>query len=166
LAIPISIILVGLLYLGIHLLLVNFDPSIRMYKDVLQEAKRKLAVIRLSERKITNTRIRSLVGEIIGITEEVIKFTQNKNSSLSDVRRMLTFYLDNTSEILEKYSSIQGQKYIDQSTTTVLNRVEEYLGAVKINFEAQFNKLLKNDLDDMSVKMEVVKEMINWEEGK
>ena len=77
---------------------------------------------------------------------------------------MLTFYLDNTSEILEKYVSLQGQKFMDPATLAIFKKAEELITSIRLNFSSQLNKLLKNDLMDITVQMDVMKEMLQMEE--
>ncbi|NEW09174.1 hypothetical protein GK047_24680 [Paenibacillus sp. SYP-B3998] len=164
--IPLSVILVGLLYLGIHLLLVTYDPQVSLYEQTIKEANRKLNGIRHSVLYITDIRIKTQVTEIINITEQVLKYIQKKNTSMPLVRRMLTFYLDNTLEIVEKYASLQNQKYIDPSTMAIIKKIEDLITSIRINFESQLNKLLKNDLSEISIKMDVLKEILQMEEGQ
>ena len=63
--IPLAIALVGLLYLGLHLLMVTYDPQVRLYEQTLKEANRKLNGIRQSARQITDRSTKMQVLEII-----------------------------------------------------------------------------------------------------
>jgi 5-bromo-4-chloroindolyl phosphate hydrolysis protein len=166
LSIVLSLVLGVILYVGLHLILTAADPAAKETKLLLQAAKVKLELLRSASYHISNPRIQNDVNEIVGASMQIMLLIQKKSADLPASKQLLTFYLDNTLEMVNRYVSLSSKSYLNASSNEVLRKIEEVLEGVKVNFIAQYNKLLINDLSDLAIKMDVVSQMLEWEDAK
>ncbi|MEK3916471.1 5-bromo-4-chloroindolyl phosphate hydrolysis family protein [Paenibacillus sp. FSL H7-0331] len=164
LSIVLSLVLGVILYVGLHLILTAADPAAKETKLLLRAAKVKLELLRSASYHISNPRIQNDVNEIVGASMQIMLLIQKKSADLPASKQLLTFYLDNTLEMVNRYVSLSSKSYLNASSNEVLRKIEEVLEGVKVNFIAQYNKLLINDLSDLAIKMDVVSQMLEWED--
>ncbi len=166
LSIVLSLVLDAVLYVGLHLILTAADPAAKETKLLLRAAKVKLELLRSASYHISNPRIQNDVNEIVGASMQIMLLIQKKSADLPASKQLLTFYLDNTLEMVNRYVSLSSKSYLNASSNEVLRKIEVVLEGVKVNFIAQYNKLLINDLSDLAIKMDVVSQMLEWEDAK
>ncbi|MCU6797449.1 5-bromo-4-chloroindolyl phosphate hydrolysis family protein [Paenibacillus sp. WQ 127069] len=166
LSLVLSLVLGVILYVGLHLILTAADPAAKETKLLLRAAKVKLELLRSASYHISNPRIQNDVNEIVGASMQIMLLIQKKSADLPASKQLLTFYLDNTLEMVNRYVSLSSKSYLNASSNEVLRKIEEVLEGVKVNFIAQYNKLLINDLSDLAIKMDAVSQMLEWEDAK
>ncbi|MFC0215485.1 5-bromo-4-chloroindolyl phosphate hydrolysis family protein [Paenibacillus chartarius] len=159
-----SAVLGAAIYGALQLLLTTTDPTIRLYGELLREARRKLHRLREASGGLRSRVVRGHVDEIIAITNRVIAFTEKKATQLPEVRQMLSFYLDATVQIVTAYAETAALTGSDsRAGSDFAGKAEESLEAIRDHFHAQYERLVRSDLSDLTARMEALKEMLDWE---
>jgi 5-bromo-4-chloroindolyl phosphate hydrolysis protein len=67
---------------------------------------------------------------------------------------------------MEKYMLIEDQKLQAEITNETIKKVEEMINTIRESIEHQVQKLIKDDLSDLTIQMDVMQEMSRWEDLK
>ncbi len=163
----ISLLLSGLSFAsGVFLFQVKKSRVIEQEADLetsLNEGKRKLDEIVYFRKQIKAMVITEKVSSICTTVEKILAEVKRDPGDLQAARQFLSYYLDATINILNKYVKLSSQNVSDSGITTSLKRVETMLDTINKAFEKQLTRLLSNDVMDLDTELSLLEKTINME---
>jgi hypothetical protein len=160
LAIPIAIAV----YAGISFLFATTDPYAQKLKDLQVLADLNIGKLNKYIKGIPNSDIRNNVQAIIQSTETAITFGIKRRDQLSVINKIVMTYTEPTVSIMEKYMQIADQRLQTDVTHETIKKVEEMINTIKESIELQVQKLIKDDLSELTIQLDVMLEMSRWED--
>jgi 5-bromo-4-chloroindolyl phosphate hydrolysis protein len=162
LAIPIAIVI----YVGFSFLLATTDPYAKKLIELQALADNKIMKLRKYAANIPNSSLRQDVQAIIQSTEAAIIYGVKRRDQLTIVNKIVTTYTEPAVSIIEKYMLIADQKLQAEVTNETIQKVEEMINTIRESLEHQVQKLIKDDLSDLTIQLDVMQEMSRWEDLK
>jgi hypothetical protein len=167
---PISLAFAGVAGLGFHLAY-GLEPlgrhrpfdigdaRARQVAEALGEAEARLLEVERSAAAMTNPELKARVRRISAQGRGILNQIAERPTDLFRARQFLNVYLEGVQQVTEGYARAHVQsdsRDLEQSFRNVLVTVEEV-------FEEQRQKLLKTDLMDLDVQIEVLKKQLQRE---
>ncbi len=94
---------------------------------------------------------------------EILAEIRRDPDDLKRARQFLSYYLDSTITILEKYEKLTANPVRDDKIKTSIARVEAMLDTIDKAFEKQLANLLSNDVMDLDAELALLESTINME---
>jgi hypothetical protein len=132
-------------------------------ESALQEGRRKLAEIRSYGRKIPDAPTKAKVDAICESIERIFAEIKRDPVDLKIARQFLSYYLDSTMNILDKYVTISSQVVSDPGIRESLERVERALDTINLAFGKQLARLLSNDVFDLDTELSLLEKTMEME---
>lgn len=132
-------------------------------KTALQEGGRKLAVIQGLEKRIRKSSMISQIKDIEGIIGKILAKIERDPARLKQAHQFLTYYLDSTINILNKYVELGAQNVEDEEIQKALAKVESMLQTIRDAFEKQLARLLSDDAMDLDAELATLEQTIKME---
>lgn len=131
----------------------------------LSEGKRKLDAIRALGKALDRAPP-SVPAKIEGIgrtVDKILAEIQRDPDDLKRARQFLSYYLDSTITILEKYRTLTANPVKNEKIADSLARAEAMLDTIGGAFEKQLANLLSNDVMDLDAELALLENTINME---
>lgn len=138
---------------------VRRDDEARRVADALDAARLKLARIDAAARRIADRSLQGRVDTILGEADKVLEEIARDPRDLRRARKFLNVYLDGAAEVIERYADTAARAQsgqLDDSFRTLLTDMEHV-------FREQHEKLLKEDVTDLDIQMDVLKTRLKRE---
>jgi 5-bromo-4-chloroindolyl phosphate hydrolysis protein len=132
-------------------------------KAALQEGGRKLAEIQGLEKRIRKSSMTAQIRDIEGIISKVLAKIEHDPARLKQAHQFLTYYLDSTINILNKYVELSAQNVEDEDIRKSLAKVETMLQTIRDAFEKQLGRLLSDDAMDLDAELATLEQTIKME---
>lgn len=132
-------------------------------KTALQEGARKLAEIQGLEKRIRKSSMTAQIRDIEGIISKVLAKIEHDPARLKQAHQFLTYYLDSTINILNKYVELSAQNVEDDDIRKSLAKVETMLQTIRDAFEKQLGRLLSDDAMDLDAELATLEQTIKME---
>ena len=167
---PISLAFAGVAGLGFHLAY-GFEPlarpqpfdigdeRARQVAEALGEAEARLLEVERSAAAMTNPELKARVRRISAQGRDILNQIAERPTDLFRARKFLNVYLEGVQQVAEGYARAHRKadsRELEQSFRNVLITVEEV-------FDEQRQKLIKTDLMDLDVQIEVLKKQLERE---
>ena len=163
----ISLVLGGMLFTsGLFLFRVKSTEAIEQENDLessLAEGKRKLGDIKKHQRMIKDRTVLSEVDSICAMVEKILAEVKRDPGDLKEARQFLSYYLDATITILNKYAMLSSHNVKDPGIHSSLERAENMLKTINKAFEKQLARLLTNDVMDLDIELSLLERTIKME---
>ncbi|NCA71084.1 MAG: 5-bromo-4-chloroindolyl phosphate hydrolase [Sphingobacteriia bacterium] len=135
------------------------DERARKVAAALGEAEHKLLELERVAAKIANPELKRRLGRIIGQGRSILDQIAERPSDLFRARKFLNVYLDGVKQVSDGYARthrLADSRELEQNFRNVLVTVEEV-------FQEQHQRLLKTDVMDLDVQIEVLKKQLERE---
>lgn len=130
----------------------------------LQDGRNKIATIRsLGTALGTRGTMAGKVAALCRTGDSILAEIKRDPGDLRRARQFLSYYLDTTITILEKYQTLAAQPVRDQSITSSLAKVEVMVDTIGRAFEKQLANLLTNDVMDLDADLALLQNTITME---
>ena len=135
------------------------DERARRVAEALGEAERRLVEVERSAAAIGNLELKSRLGRIAAQGRGILDQIADRPTDLFRARKFLAVYLEGVQQVTEGYARthrLADSRELEQNFRTVLVTVERV-------FEEQRQKLLKTDVIDLDVQIEVLQKQLERE---
>ncbi len=132
-------------------------------KKTVDEGYSKLAAIRAMAKEIKMPGVKSKVDAINEVSEKIFAHLKKNPKSVKVARKFLTYYLDSTQKILDRYIELSSQGLDSPEISSALTRAEDMLELIRSAFAKQLVRLLENDILDLDTEMSVLETTIKSE---
>lgn len=123
---------------------------------VLARGRSNLLELRQLTMRLKNRQIRALSEEICAISDKIIRAVRNDPKDIPRTRQFFNYYLPATGEILRKYRLLE-ESGVSESDTA--ENMASCLEIIKAAAEKQHANLFDDDKLDLTVEIEVLKQM-------
>ena len=137
----------------------NLGPEGDEAGRLLREAYRKLGGVDTASRRIASVEFRQRLGNIVVGVERILKLVADDPGDLRRARKFLTVYLDGAQRVTEEYARTHanaGSPELEHNFRTLLVDMEN-------TCDEQYRKMLKHDVSDLEVRMEVLSARLRQE---
>jgi hypothetical protein len=131
--------------------------------SALQEGRRKLSDIRALGKKIQVAETCEKIERITVSIERILVEIKRDPADLKRARQFLSYYLDATITIINKYATLSSQSVNDRSIAESLARAERMLDTLDQAFGKQLARLLSNDVMDLDTELSLLEKTIHLE---
>lgn len=132
-------------------------------RDALAGGERSLAALRKAAKVISDPKAAAKVAEIAKLVERILDDIRKDPKDLKNARQFLSYYLDATIKIVDRYVEISAQGLSDASVQTSLRKVEGMLETIRAAFEKQLARLLSDDVLDLDTELGLLEKTIRME---
>ncbi|AFL76126.1 5-bromo-4-chloroindolyl phosphate hydrolysis family protein [Thiocystis violascens] len=132
------------------------DERARKVADALAEAERKLIELERAATTIANPELKLRLQRIGRQGRVILNQIADRPTDLFRARKFLNVYLEGVQQVADGYARthrLADSRELEQNFRTVLATVEEV-------FDEQHRRLLKTDLMDLDVQIEVLKKQL------
>lgn len=123
---------------------------------ILAKGRSNLLELRQLTMRLKNQQIRSLSEDVCGIIDKILKALKEQPEDIPTVRRFFNYYLPTLGGILRNFLRLEKSGVPDADTT---EKVIACLNDIRIAMEKQYTNLFDNDKLDLTVEMEVLRQM-------
>lgn len=104
---------------------------------------------------IKNVQISHYINRIEKLSKEIFKYIKNNSTQISQIRRLLNYYLPTTLKLLESYAEMETLSYKGKNIISSMNNIEKMIQEVLKAFENQLDALYsqKNLYVDADIKV-------------
>ena len=134
----------------------NNDTAPGEETDVLTKGRSKLLELRQLNMRLKNRQIRSHSEEICSIVDKIIRALREQPEDIPRARQFFNYYLPTLGEILRKYRILE-ESGVPASDAT--ENVASCLEVIRAAMEKQYENLFDDDKLDLTVEIEVLKQM-------
>lgn len=122
--------------------------------EALDQARRSLSELRRMKMSMTNREFRDRLANLEAWGEKIIKQIKEDNRDLKKAREFLNVYLEGAIKVTSNYLKTHG--HTGDQAETLEARYAEMLEGMEKEFEAQHNRLLRDDVLDLDVELELL----------
>lgn len=129
----------------------------------LAEGERKLAGIEALRRQVRDRTTGEKIDAIAETVRKILAEVKRDPGDLKRARQFLSYYLDATTTILDKYVKLSAQDVDDQGIRDSLARAAAMLDTIGAAFGKQLARLLTNDVMDLDTELALLEKTIKLE---
>ena len=135
--------------------------------EILAKGRENLMELRKLIVRIKDREIHKKANEVCDVIDKIMKTLREKPDKIPNTRQFFNYYLPTLKEVLSKYQRIEDSG-VEHSDMT--RKVSNYLTDCKNAMDKQYEGLFANDILDMTVDMEAMKQAVKrdglaFEEG-
>ena len=135
--------------------------------EILAKGRENLMDLRKLIVRIRDRDIHKKANEVCDVIDKILKTLREKPDKIPNTRQFFNYYLPTLKEVLSKYQRIEDSG-VEHSDMT--RKVSNYLTDCKNAMDKQYEGLFANDILDMTVDMEAMKQAVKrdglaFEEG-
>ena len=127
--------------------------------SALDEGYRDIAAIDAASARIHNIEFRQRLARITALAERILSHIEDDPRNLRRARKFLNVYLDGTQQVTEGYARTHGSG----QTRELEANFRRALISIEQVFEEQYRKLQENNLLDLDVQIEVLRNQLERE---
>lgn len=132
-------------------------------KDLLQKARQQLNALEDLIPRLQQAELQALLRKICSTARRILQKLDEKPGLIKEVRRFITYYLEATRSLLEKYLRVQSNPGSPQQSSERTQRLQQTLETVNASFQRQLEKLLGNEWVDLDIEMKVLEQTLKAE---
>ena len=129
-------------------------------QSVIYQGKRAIADIRRLNDEIPDERISAQIDLIERLTAQIFDCVRKNPKKLSQIRQFLNYYLPTTIKLMEQYVTLQNQSLKTENITEGMQKIEDLLDKVIIDFQRQLDALFEADVVDITADIRVMEQMM------
>ena len=132
------------------------DISSELVLNILNETKDKIENITKDANKIEDSLLKSKIDVAIKRSNKILDALVDDPKDIRVARKFLVVYLDGISDVISSYNAVE-EEHITHSTKL---KLLELMDDVEVRLEKELNRLKANNLFDLDVNIDTLKEQI------
>ena len=172
----ISLLLAIGLYIGLTLFLkpsrkiagidVAEMPGGEALADLLDEADNDLTSIRSATKRILEPQVHEQAQALYTTGTRICDYLEENPQKIRLARRFLTYYLDTTAKLLDRYVELSETGLRTGEVAEILAKTAQALPVLNDAFARQFTHLMEGELMDVEADLVLLKSTLEMEGGK
>lgn len=134
-----------------------------MLEETLAEGYKKLKILKEFRKKIFNETVGKKIDAIADVIDRIFENFKKDPKDIKAARQFLSYYLDSTLKIVDKYIDLSGRGVKSSDLVQSLAKVEELLDTIYHAFEKQLEILVKDDVMDLDTELKLLESTIKME---
>lgn len=169
----VAVLLAGGLFLGLSLITkpkkiqgkipLDMRPDAAYLKERLEEAKEDFDSIRRSMEKIQDQEIREESGKLYKTSSNILAYLEKNPDRISMAGRFIDYYQDTASSLLKKYVELQNSGLDTPDARSLKTNTKKAISMLNKAFDQQFQRMMRNELTDMDVEIQMIENMMKME---
>ena len=169
----VAVLLAGGLFLGLSLITkpkkiqgkipLDMRPDAAYLKERLEEAKEDFDSIRISMEKIQDQEIREESGKLYKTSSNILAYLEKNPDRISMAGRFIDYYQDTASSLLKKYVELQNSGLDTPDARSLKTNTKKAISMLNKAFDQQFQRMMRNELTDMDVEIQMIENMMKME---
>lgn len=119
-----------------------------------------LREIRTLDEDIDDENVSARIVEIEGITRKIFDLVKEKPEKENELKSFMSYYLPTTLKLLRSYSVFEKQGVQGENIESAKNDIERILDTLVKGFQAQLDRMFREDAMDISADIEVLETMM------
>jgi len=137
------------------------DPE--EFREALAGGEKALLALRKSAKAVADKAVAVKVGAIADLVERILDDIRKDPKDLRNARQFLSYYLDATNKIMDRYVGLSAQGLGDEAVKASLRKVEGMLETIRAAFEKQLTRLLSDEVLDLDTELGLLEKTIRME---
>lgn len=140
------------------------DPAAKELSGLLEEGNRYLKEIRTLNEGIRGEEISHKLDAIEEVADRIFEQLRRKPEKIDDFRKFIQYYLPTTVKVVRAYKNFEQENLPSRQLEESKQEIEETLDKVQMAFQRLREKLLEEDVLDISTDLDVLETMM-FQEG-
>jgi 5-bromo-4-chloroindolyl phosphate hydrolysis protein len=132
----------------------------------LKQGDEQIRQLQFYESQVSDPEVKEKLDKITGTVRDIFVIFKKDPKDIKNARQFLSYYLDTTIKIVQKYSALSAQHINSPQMKNTLLKAENMLDSIAVAFEKQKEKLLSNDVMDLDVEIQTLEKTFNAEDLK
>ncbi|OUN30485.1 5-bromo-4-chloroindolyl phosphate hydrolysis family protein [Blautia sp. An81] len=129
----------------------------------LEEAREDFESIRQSVEKIQDQGLRENSERLYKTSSNILAYLEKNPDKISGAGRFIDYYQDTASSLLKKYVELQNSGLETPEARSLKEDTKKAMFMLNQAFEQQFQRLMRNELMDMDVEIQMIENMMKME---
>ena len=129
----------------------------------LEEAREDFESIRRSLEKIQDRGLREESKRLYDTSSNILAYLEKNPDKISVAGRFIDYYQDTASSLLKKYVELQNSGLDTSETRNLKENTKKAICMLNKAFEQQFQRMMRNELMDMDVEIQMIENMMKME---
>lgn len=138
-------------------------PDGEELKKSLEDAKEDFRTIETCKGKIKDPGVKTQVLKLNQTAGRIIGFLEENPEKIRLARQFINYYQDTASSLLQKYVKLQDTSLGTEEVQKLKEETTEAVKMLNTVFESQFQKLLRNEMMDMSAEIKLLQQTAKME---
>lgn len=139
------------------------NPELAAVEKMRTEGIEYLHKIRLINDALPEEEISNKLDKLESICRKIFDFVEKNPQKLPQIRKFMCYYLPTTLKLVEAYEQLERHQISTASIEDSKKEIHSTIDNINIAFENLFDKLLQNDLMDISADISVLETMLAQE---
>ena len=139
------------------------NPELAAVEKMRSEGIEYLHKIRMINDALPEEEISTKLDKLESICRKIFDFVEKNPQKLPQIRKFMCYYLPTTLKLVEAYEQLERHQISTNSIEESKKEIHSTLDNINIAFENLFDKLLQNDLMDISADISVLETMLAQE---
>ncbi|SFZ98668.1 hypothetical protein MNB_SV-5-1057 [hydrothermal vent metagenome] len=132
------------------------DISSELVLNILNDTENKLKLISKDADKIEDYVLKNKINIAIKRSHKILDALIDDPKDIRVARKFLVVYLDGISDVISSYNAVEEEHIAPETRGKILNLMDE----VEVRLEKELNRLKSNNLFDLDVNIDTLKEQI------
>lgn len=132
-------------------------------QEVLEAGEAYIKRIRKCNDDIPGEEISAKIDRIEGLVRQIFARVKEHPEMVSDIRKMMEYYLPTTIKLLDAYAQLDAQSVQGEHITSSKQEIEEVLDTLNVAFEKLLDGLFRDAAWDVSADISVLETMLAQE---
>lgn len=132
-------------------------------QEVLEAGEAYLWQIRTCNEDIPGEEISAKISRIEHLVQQIFVRVKAHPETVSDIRKMMEYYLPTTVKLLEAYAQLDAQRVQGEHIARSKREIEEVLDTLNVAFEKLLDNLFRDTAWDVSADISVLETMLAQE---
>lgn len=141
-------------------------PGGEALADLLDEADNDLTSIRSATKRILEPQVREQAQALYTTGTRICDYLEENPQKIRLARRFLTYYLDTTAKLLDRYVELSETGLRTGEVAEILAKTAQALPVLNDAFARQFTHLMEGELMDVEADLALLKSTLEMEGGK
>ena len=129
----------------------------------LEEAREDFESIRQSVEKIQDQGLRENSERLYKTSSNILAYLEKNPDKISGAGRFIDYYQDTASSLLKKYVELQNSGLGTPEAINLKENTKKAICMLNKAFEQQFQRMMRNELMDMDVEIQMIENMMKME---
>lgn len=139
------------------------DPNAAALEEMKTTGMEYLHKIRLVNDALPEQNISEKLDRLEGTCRKIFNYVEDHPNKLPQIRKLMSYYLPMTLKLVETYEQLENHRLSTPSIEESKAEIHSALDNINLAFENLFDKLLENDLMDLSADISVLETMLAQE---
>ncbi len=139
------------------------DPNAAAVEQMKKDGSEYLHKIRLVNDALPEQNISEKLDHLESTCRKIFSYVEQHPNKLPQIRKLMSYYLPMTLKLVESYEQLENHRISSPSIEESKAEIHSALDNINLAFENLFDKLLENDLMDLSADISVLETMLAQE---